>query len=535
MSHDIANYLLEDVPSLQLLTEVSKRQQKKNDKNALEQTTPQKPGLVMKNKVSIVAGGEKEQPKETTKTPPRPVSKDWRENIAYEMAEDREKKNQLQSILKNIFGKNYNHQISRVQGDLVELCIILLKNLHGTTRPYKNFEDLKTDMVVNTLALKSEHEFSDEDIENVEYDTSKSDEEPVKTDIPQIKEWTSYEKFRKDMFAITVQLGWPDTMKPDPRAIKKDVEVRDAKDKDKLWSSVAKTPYPFANWGFDFLQKSSINMKTYLMTKFKNNPEGLRKLSTKVNDIVEHEKTYFKGSKGALPTFLNITGAMAMFVFKGFGGQERDLAMFNWLKSKFSKITIFQYQQSILEDITARNIITDESSTILKNMLNSMYVIVRDRCVNEIVPLKQIKTERSRYETLTAYFDVLPLGANNKTMFQIRELYFKLLYGFVGKEGRKEVLTGEPQGLLVDFTKKAVGNKKFSKGPSLDSIKKLCLEYAKTENNKENFNRVVDKGLDYVWVNKNDQGEEIGEYIWNIRATQNGVRFSLSYNHTGEE
>lgn len=469
----------------------------------------------------------KRAPKIKRPNPNKPRDKfKWEDALNQQLKADHGLKSALEAILKSIYSNAFAHTLSEQKNDLLYLGIVLLQRIKKLKNNYKSLRMFIKDLNDNIDEITKDtqaHEQDTEEHDVVDYADGSTSEE---TEAPQVKEWTSYAKFRKEMFVVTVQMGWPDNLKPDPKAIPKEQSNKDA---NQLWDDAAQTPYLFANWGPDFLQKSSTNLKTYLMTAFKNDPEGLRKLSSKVNEIVEHEQTKFKQGS----TFVNVLGSMAMFIFKGLGGQDRDLAFAGWLKSKFKKLTIFQYQQSILDDITLRTKITDETSSLLKKMLVSMRSKIVDVSKNEIETIKPIRTERTGYYgNLEAYFLVRSAKSDKRSIEGIYKLFFNFLFGFVDEHGAKSAVTKEPKGVLYDFTKKANQSPKFNAGPSSEFIKKFCMYYV---TDMKQFRKLADKGLSYVWENKNSNGDVIGKYVWVIKTTVNGVRFSLMYDYKGAE
>lgn len=454
----------------------------------------------------------------TSATTPQDSRAPWMRKIDEYLSKHKDMKDKYLVILIQLIPRFNKAKVER-RHSFAHIAFDVLNDVRRAKRSYNSAQALYDDLVKLNEDRKGDRSLEGELVRySQKFDDMYSDVEVADAEQSnnEVEKWEKYSEFRKTMYAETVRAGWPVTLSTevqDDSGEAKEVTIS----KDELWNKTAKTPYIFSSFAPDFLQKKTIAIKESLFKKFKKDPEGLRRLDSKVNKIVEHEKTYFKKES----TFLNIIGAMSMFVFQGLGGQERDLAMFSWLKQKFKKLTIFQYQQLVIEDVKSRLDITDETAATLKKMLLATYNAVKKECDRSKGGIVEpIKTSRGYDGELTAYFLVKPRTAA-QVLTNIYSLMLSLMQGFDYKQVQGE------NGVIMRFVQSVNASTRFSAGPSEQKIKELC---AKGREKLENIGEQLDKHpLVFELDNVDEKNKLIGAYIWEISLGPKYVKFMLSY------
>lgn len=413
-------------------------------------------------------------------------------------------------------------------GDMVRVIHHLLTDANKGQQTYMNVQEI-VDKFVEVYSSLRHADLSK--LEPVEYEPNK-DASKEQTDVI---EWKPYAKFREDMYKVTVSMGWPANLKPDPKNVKKNALVDDEgkeKSSSELWKALGKTPRIFEGWTLPYLEKTTNTIKTYLMTKFKGDMSGIQKLRGKVDSILEQEKQYFSTSS-PLKKGISIVSNLAKFVFMGLGGQERDLAFFKWIGEKRKTMTIFEYQAAILNDVILRMGITDNTAESLKKSLTSVYNATKKFVFvdSKIGTVEPIKTESSWSAGLIAYF-LVKSSKQTTAVGVIEDLYFALMNGGDEKANNPKDPNYEPKGVIAQMSKNSVASQNFSSGPSIKDITTICKQAVlKTAGHTDRtaFRNSIKDGLVFELLNKNSKGEVIGTYTWKVYMVTRAVRFELKY------
>jgi hypothetical protein len=420
------------------------------------------------------------------------------------------------AILLKTLSLHYEHDLKSWDSNIIALTYHILnvnkraKIEYGTCKEI--YDDLKA-------LYDDKKKTQTTGVDKVDYSNNGKVEDSEPTNV--VKNWPKYSEFRKEMYHVTVKLGWPAS--PTIEKLLSSGATPTTKD---MWKgSKQQTPYFFESWMPDFMQKTAVEMKARIMHDFRGKSDKLSVLISKVDSIVELEKKFF--NKGSI--LLNVLGGIGMFVFKGLGGQERDLAFLNWVKSKFKKMTIFEYQQAILEDVRLRLNITDNTASVLKNMMTKTYEKVKAACGNaKGGQVEAPKIGRRGYDTTESYFYVRP---KNTASLERSSYYLmlSLMQGFdYDPKGDKP-----EDGLIMHFVKSVHGSEAFTAGPSEENIKALC-ELGRKD--IDAMGKVIDKQpLEFEITSKDKNGKELGKYIWEIGLVPKNIKFSLIYKSNGDD
>ena len=96
-----------------------------------------------------------------------------------------------------------------------------------------------------------------------------------------------------------------------------------------------------------------------------------------MDKIIEEEKIYItdKSSKG----LLGAMNKLANGVFSGLGFTDRDKALLKWFLPNSNKMTIFQYQKMIVDEMLMLLQVDDDTAENLAKMLNSVYESIKSQ------------------------------------------------------------------------------------------------------------------------------------------------------------
>ena len=251
----------------------------------------------------------------------------------------------------------------------------------------KNLPNIKPD---EKKVPETTPEDSSKDSEKVPKDEQTFQDIPPKT-------WPKYEEFRKKWYKQTVDLGWP-----------KDIANPDYKDSEKdggivyPWGS-NKSAFVFnkRGKGLTSFRNYTQKIKSYLYNKFERDQKGLETLARKVDSILDVESQYLKRKKVG-----SIMGSLLMNIFRGIGGTTADENILKWLGSKIQGMTIFEYQKYILDELVTKMAVSDDSATVLKNILYPLHKIVKDKC-SDFYDVSKVELEYDNYDkSYEAFFKV---------------------------------------------------------------------------------------------------------------------------------
>lgn len=140
------------------------------------------------------------------------------------------------------------------------------------------------------------------------------------------------------------------------------------------------------------VNKSWIKLAESLVyNKFKNNPNGLRKLSQAVDDIIEKNKN-FKLSRRV--NARNIFSSIGSAFIQRFGGTESDVAMFNWLVNKAVGMDIFEFQKMIIDKVLSTLDVSDDRITKMEKVATAIKKMMEGDSQNQrftVSPMKSIQ------------------------------------------------------------------------------------------------------------------------------------------------
>lgn len=323
------------------------------------------------------------------------------------------------------------------------------------------------------------------------------------------KNWPKYEEFRKKWYKQTVDLGWPKNFKsPDYN----DNEVVDGIVYP--WGKF-KSAYIFNNRGKGLasFKNYTKKIKDYLYTKFERNVPALKKLSDKVDSIVEVEKQYLKKKP------MNIMSQLALSVFKGLGATANDEAIFKWMAKTFTGMTIFEYQKMILDEMYTKMSVSDTTSKALSDLLQTLYANVKKNSASNY-SIDRVKTNYDYDEgEYVSSFDVKNLaGKKNQKIYGpyihiIETVVFPLLQGKYNSASRRK--------LNCNYTE--------------DELKKLVDDLNASVDTPTQGKKTVDEifkeaePIIFEMEDLNSKGEVIGTYKITFNYFVKGCKISVIY------
>lgn len=322
------------------------------------------------------------------------------------------------------------------------------------------------------------------------------------------KNWPKYNEFRKKWYKQTVDLGWPKNFRtPDYR----DNEVVDG------------IVYPWGKFNSAYIFKNrgtvasfknyTKKIKDYLYTKFENDVPGLKKLSDKVDSIIEVEKQFLKKKP------MNIMGQLAMSVFKGLGATANDEAIFKWMAKTFTGMTIFEYQKMILDEMYTKMSVSDTTSKALSDLLQTLYANVKNDS-SDNYKIDKVKTVQDLNEkAYKASFDITPRTGRTKVKLYdpyvhiIETVVFPLLQGKYNSASKRK--------LKCNFTEEEL--KKL--------IDELNASVVEQTTGKKTVDEVIknSKPIIFEMADLNDKGEVIGIYKIYFNYFVKGCKISVVY------
>lgn len=138
------------------------------------------------------------------------------------------------------------------------------------------------------------------------------------------------------------------------------------------------------------VNKSWIKLAESLVyNKFKNNPNGLRKLSQAVDDIIEKNKN-FKLSRRV--NARNLFASIGSAFIQRFGGNETDVAMFNWLVNKAVGMDIFEFQKMIIDKVLSTIDVSDDRITKMEKVATGIKKMMEGDSQNQRFTVSPMKS-----------------------------------------------------------------------------------------------------------------------------------------------
>lgn len=109
--------------------------------------------------------------------------------------------------------------------------------------------------------------------------------------------------------------------------------------------------------------------KTLVYNKFKQDPNGLKRLIDTVDDIIEKNKTW------KLSRRINVRDKFASIgssLLSKFGASDKDLSVFNWLVKKSAGLDIFEFQKLILAEVQSAVDMSDDRITKMEKVAKGL-------------------------------------------------------------------------------------------------------------------------------------------------------------------
>jgi hypothetical protein len=310
----------------------------------------------------------------------------------------------LDKYYQKLNGKKYVLPSQSEEDMMQEIIDVAAKlGFEGKSNDTKTNAQSANQYILNHLEdVKKEPPEEEKEDEKDDKDEKPNHQEPTQAEDIQPKKWPKYEEFRKKYYIQTVQAGWPSSITyPDVNDNKKESGV------ELPWSKFDKSAFVFNKRGKGLvsLRNYTQKIKTYLFTKFEKNVDGLKKLQSLVIKILAVEEQFLH--KKPVGSFLSTA---LLGVFRGLGANQSDEALFKWLGSKFTGMTIFEYQKSILDEMVIKLEISDNTSLDLKNVIYPIHALAKKYC-SQFFDISIVKVAKEEYENAyTAKFTI-----SNKT------------------------------------------------------------------------------------------------------------------------
>lgn len=323
------------------------------------------------------------------------------------------------------------------------------------------------------------------------------------------KKYPKYEEFRRKYYTQMVRLGWPKSIKyPDVNDSEKEGEIEFP------WSSITKSAYPFnaRGKGLVSLKNYTKKIKDYLYTKFEDNLPGLKKLLDLTESILDIESQYLPKSK------LSVMGTLMMNVFKGLGATQFDLAVLEFLGKKMKGITVFQYANTILQELYVKMSISDNTSSTLKNILFPLYKNVKASCEKYFM-VGQVKMNFDEYDNQwISYFEV-KVKAGAKEYKRLQDPFVYILENFV-----LPIMNGKgynsKSGKNLDFDMTIAEIEKYINVLKKADEKNLS-EYIKSQKEPIEFT--------YDAIDVEKKNKVVGKYIISFEYVVKGCKISVIF------
>lgn len=343
-----------------------------------------------------------------------------------------------------------------------------------------------------------------------ETSNDKEDQKEEKTDANDVSgpKWPSYSDFRKKWYKQTVSLGWPN------------IEFAGYKKDDGIyypWNPLTRTAFTFSEKGAGLnpFRNYTKKIKDTLYKKYERDVKGLKALKAKVESILEVESQYLKRKNVG-----SIFGTLLTGIFKGLGASSLDESMLKWLTAKAAGMTIFEYQKYILDEMIAKMEISDDTASLLKNILNGVHAKIKDSA-NKYYNLSRVDVKYDYHDSAyEAFFNI-----KNRTNMKDEEHnlsyspYRYLIKNFILPQvaGTKKFISSVSKQIECDYSEKELTEMMVTLYDTNESeIKKIL----------ENHDEIEFK---YKQSDPKNPKQTLGEFTLAFRYFNRGCEVTVSF------
>lgn len=334
---------------------------------------------------------------------------------------------------------------------------------------------------------------------------------------------------KRDLFIAsykkTLQLGWPgeeikvkgakQEIGPDGKPIKNVAAESPVSGKLIPLNVGAKTGTKLTEFNpAKIVNKNWIKLaETLVFNKFKNNPNGLRKLSQAVDDIIEKNKNYKLSRRvNARNLFASIGSAF----IQRFGGTESDVAMFNWLVKKAVGMDIFEFQKMIIDKVLSTIDVSDDRITKMEKTATGIKKMMEGDARFTVSPMKSYQGWNSYEVSYNIKSNIKPINTPTNLVSPLK-FYLETMLAYIKSPSEKTwTETPSPEDIQNEILKIA----EYTKANS-----KTVYEYTEGEDGKLSFIQ-----------EDTASGKLVGtQYMYPTFLGKDGLRITVKYiPETGE-
>lgn len=334
---------------------------------------------------------------------------------------------------------------------------------------------------------------------------------------------------KRDLFIAsykrTLQLGWPgeeikvkgakQEIGPDGKPIKNVAAESPVSGKLIPLNVGAKTGTKLTEFNpAKVVNKNWIKLaETLVFNKFKNNPNGLRKLSQAVDDINEKNKN-FKLSRRV--NARNLFASIGSAFIQRFGGNETDVAMFNWLVKKAVGMDIFEFQKMIIDKVLSTIDVSDDRITKMEKTATGIKKMMEGDARFTVSPMKSYQGWNSYEVSYNIKSNIKPINTPTNLVSPLK-FYLETMLAYI-KSPSKKTWTEMPS--QEDIQNEILKIAEYTKANS-----KTVYEYTEGEDGKLSFIQ-----------EDTASGKLVGtQYMYPTFLGKDGLRITVKYiPETGE-
>lgn len=335
-----------------------------------------------------------------------------------------------------------------------------------------------------------------------------------------------YEPFpgKRDLFIAaynkTISLGWPG----EPVKVKGDSD----KDGKKIEQDVTGKKIPFnvgAKVGtkiFDAIPSAKVDTrwiklaKQLVYDKFKNNINGLKKLSDYVDEVNDKNKNYKTSRRvNFRSALLNIGNSF----LERFGAAESDKAIFNWLVKRAVGMDIFEFQKMIIDDVKSSLDLSDDRIAKMEKLASGVKKMLEGNSQAPRFLISPIKSNQG-WDYYEVSYGIKPASKPNNTPAKMAEpmMFFLNQMSTYNKSSSSKTWTEIPSN--EDIQNELVKLKDYINDP-----KKNPYEYAQGE----------DGPLSYVETETVGDKVTGTQYMYPTYLGKDGMRVIIKYKPESKE
>jgi hypothetical protein len=328
---------------------------------------------------------------------------------------------------------------------------------------------------------------------------------------------------KRDLFIAsykrTLQLGWPgedikikgekQEIGPDGKPIKNVAAESPVSGKLIPLNVGAKTGTKLTEFNpAKVVNKNWIKLaETLVFNKFKNNPNGLRKLSQAVDDIIEKNKN-FKLSRRV--NARNLFASIGSAFIQRFGGTESDVAMFNWLVKKAVGMDIFEFQKMIIDKVLSTIDVSDDRITKMEKTATGIKKMMEGDARFTVSPLKSFQGWNSYEVSYNIKSNIKPINTPTNLVSPLK-FYLETMLAYI----------------------KSPSSKTWTETPSAEDVQNEILkiaEYTKANSKTQYEYTEGEEGkLSFVQEDTSN-GKLVGtQYMYPTFLGKDGLRITVKY------